>query len=60
MSASERWRRKKAGENVDTGNKEQMLELTDLANTVLNKSGNMDIYQESFEMISKKVSIFLD
>lgn len=58
MSASERWRRKKDGEGDCTeGNRQQVTELTELANRLLTKTGNMDIYQEGYEHIAKLVSI---
>jgi len=58
MSASERWRRKKDGEgDSEEGNRQQVTELTELANRVLTRTGNMDIYQESYEHIAKLVRI---
>ncbi|XP_069690574.1 uncharacterized protein [Periplaneta americana] len=54
MSASERWRRKKAGQDDgQQGNQQQVTDLTELANHLLTETGNMDIYQESYEHISK-------
>lgn len=54
MSASERWRRKKAGQDDgQQGNQQQVTDLTELANRLLTETGNMDIYQESYEHISK-------
>ncbi|KAK7865010.1 hypothetical protein R5R35_000034 [Gryllus longicercus] len=57
MSASERWRRKKAGllENSDE-NRQQVIDLTELANTLLTETGNMDIYEETFEHITSLVA----
>ena len=56
MSASERWRRKKEGlDDSSDINKQQVTELTELANRILNKTGNMDIYQENYEYISNLV-----
>ncbi|XP_023720861.1 CD2 antigen cytoplasmic tail-binding protein 2 homolog isoform X2 [Cryptotermes secundus] len=57
ISASERWRRKKAGqEDSKQGNQQQVIELTELANRLLTKTGNMDIYQESYEHIASLIS----
>ncbi|CAH1973021.1 unnamed protein product [Acanthoscelides obtectus] len=52
LSSVERLRRKKAGTLQD--NKE-VTELTELANQILTKLGNMDIYQETYEQIKAKV-----
>lgn len=52
LSSVERLKRKKAGTLPD--NKE-VIHLTELANKILTKQGNMDIYQETFEQISSKV-----
>jgi hypothetical protein len=58
MSASERWRRKKGGESDSKeGNVQQVTELTELANRLLTRTGNMNIYQESYEHIAKLVGI---
>lgn len=58
VSAAERWRRKKAGQdNSKEGNQQQVTELTELANRLLTKTGNMDIYQESYEHIASLVGI---
>lgn len=46
-------KRKKAG--LLDSNKE-VTELTELADKVLSKTGNMDIYEETYEAIHKKVS----
>jgi hypothetical protein len=60
MSASERWRRKKGGESDSKDeNRQQVTELTELANRVLTRTGNMNIYQESYEHIAKVVGITL-
>ena len=59
QTASERWKKKKqesSGENsADRGNKEQLLKLTELADAILSGTGNMDVYQETFEGIRFKV-----
>ena len=58
MSASQRWKKKKAGAQEDPKekeNKEKMLKLTGLADGILSRSGNMEIYEETFESIMHKV-----
>lgn len=55
MSASERWRRKKAGLQDDPGNSQHVTDLTAMANQLLSETGNMDIYQESYEHITSIV-----
>ncbi|XP_069677245.1 CD2 antigen cytoplasmic tail-binding protein 2 homolog isoform X1 [Periplaneta americana] len=56
MSASERWWQKKAGQDDgQQGNQQQLTDLTELANRLLSETGNMDIYQESYEHISKLI-----
>nr|CAD7408429.1 unnamed protein product [Timema poppensis] len=55
LTASERWKRKKAGQeetDQSPADKEKVTQLTELANRVLTEMGNMDIYQESYEYIS--------
>jgi CD2 antigen cytoplasmic tail-binding protein 2 len=47
VSSAERWKRKKAG-IVDTS-AESVTKLTSVANEILTKTGNMDIYQETYE-----------
>jgi hypothetical protein len=57
---SERWRRKKAGQDDSKqGNQQLVTQLTELANRLLTKTGNMDIYQESYEHIAKLVGKIL-
>ena len=49
LSASERWRRKKQGhDDSNDKSKQQVTDLTELANRVLSRTGNMDVYQESY------------
>lgn len=58
MSASERLKRKKAGlANYEDKNDDKvaLAKLTELANTILTRTGNMDIYQETYEEIFNKV-----
>ncbi|CAH2254795.1 CD2 antigen cytoplasmic tail-binding protein 2 homolog [Pararge aegeria] len=50
ISSAERWKRKKAG-IVDESSK-SVTRITELANQILTKEGNMDIYQETYEKIS--------
>ncbi|GJQ79771.1 hypothetical protein Trydic_g23243 [Trypoxylus dichotomus] len=52
LSSIERLRRKKAG--TLNSNKE-VTELTELVNKVLTSMGNMDIYQETYEQITRKI-----
>lgn len=53
LSSVERLRRKKAGTLQD--NKE-VTHLTELANEILTKQGNMNIYQETYEQITNKIA----
>lgn len=53
LSSIERLRRKKAG--TLNSNKE-VTELTELVDKVLTNMGNMDVYQETYEEITQKVS----
>ncbi|XP_045625660.2 CD2 antigen cytoplasmic tail-binding protein 2 homolog [Procambarus clarkii] len=57
ISSSQRWKLKKTGnlgsENGDN-NMSDILKLTELANKIVT-TGNMDVYQETFEMITLKV-----
>ncbi|XP_050342334.1 CD2 antigen cytoplasmic tail-binding protein 2 homolog isoform X2 [Nymphalis io] len=50
ISSAERWKRKKAG-IVDESSK-TVTRITELANQILTKEGNMDIYQETYENIN--------
>jgi len=52
LSSIERLKRKKAG-LLDTNT--EVTELTELADKVLSETGNMDIYQETYEAISNKI-----
>ncbi|XP_053620131.1 CD2 antigen cytoplasmic tail-binding protein 2 homolog [Plodia interpunctella] len=54
ISSAERWKRKKAG-IVDEESK-TVTRITELANQILTKMGNMDIYQETYEKINKIIS----
>jgi len=58
LSASERLKRKKAGLSTDKkGDPQKVTALTELANRVLSKTGNMDVYQETYAYIKNIVSI---
>ena len=61
QTASERWKKKKQsnGESSksDDSNKEQLIKLTELADSILSNMGNMDIYQETFESIRHKIKL---
>jgi len=58
LSASERWKRKKAGITEDPAEKEAkeaMLKLTGMADSILTRSGNMEVYDETFESITFRI-----
>lgn len=58
MSSSQRWKKKKQGEEedpVEKENREKMLKLTGFADEILSRSGNMEIYEETYEAISFKL-----
>jgi len=58
VSQSERWKKKKAGaveDPTERENKEKMLKLTGLADAILSRSGNMEIYEETYEGILFKI-----
>jgi len=58
VSSSQRWKKKKQGEEedpVEKENREKMLKLTGYADEILSRSGNMEIYEETYEAISFKV-----
>ena len=58
VSQSERWKKKKAGvvdDPTEKENKENMLKLTGLADAILSRSGNMEIYEETYEGILFKI-----
>ncbi|XP_063239238.1 CD2 antigen cytoplasmic tail-binding protein 2 homolog isoform X2 [Bacillus rossius redtenbacheri] len=56
LLASERWRRKRAGQDCDAGDRSRVVEVTALADRLLTELGNMDIYQETYEHITALVS----
>lgn len=53
ISSAERWKRKKMGILDDSS--EKVTRLTELANDILTNSGNMSIYEETYEAIEKKI-----
>ncbi|CAG9818368.1 unnamed protein product [Phaedon cochleariae] len=53
LSSVERLKRKKAGTLIDN---KDVINLTELANGILTKLGNMDVYQETYEHIQAKVA----
>lgn len=57
ISSAERWKRKKAGLSEIDENSEKIMKLTELANELLTRTGNMDIYQESYDLIKKKINL---
>ncbi|XP_060644618.1 LOW QUALITY PROTEIN: CD2 antigen cytoplasmic tail-binding protein 2 homolog [Drosophila nasuta] len=53
LSTLEKLKQKKAGiENIET---QQIAKLTEVANEILSNTGNMDIYQETYEKIMQKL-----
>merc|ERR1712179_240462 len=57
ISSAQRWKMKKGGGEggEETSNEmSSMLQLTELANKIIS-GGNMDVYQETYEMINLKV-----
>jgi CD2 antigen cytoplasmic tail-binding protein 2 len=58
LTTAERWKRKKdPNAVVDDENSINIIKLTELANELLTRTGNMDIYQETYEQIEKKISL---
>lgn len=55
MSSTERWKQRKAG--VIDPNAALVVELTELTNGILTKMGNMDIYEEKYEIIKQKYGV---
>lgn len=53
ISSAERWKRKKLGTLEDSS--KAVMRLTELANDILTKTGNMNIYEETYEVIEKKL-----
>ncbi|XP_076232055.1 CD2 antigen cytoplasmic tail-binding protein 2 homolog holn1 [Calliopsis andreniformis] len=58
LTTAERWKRKKEKQAIeDDENSVNITKLTELANELLTRTGNMDIYQESYEQIKKKIEM---
>ncbi|XP_015118095.1 CD2 antigen cytoplasmic tail-binding protein 2 homolog [Diachasma alloeum] len=55
ISSAERWKRKKAGLSETDENSDKIMKLTELANELLTRTGNMDIYQEAHDEIKEKI-----
>ncbi|XP_066593547.1 CD2 antigen cytoplasmic tail-binding protein 2 homolog [Prorops nasuta] len=60
MTNAERWKKKKQAQSTDSAedndtNSHKIVKLTELANDLLTRTGNMDIYQETYEQIKRKV-----
>lgn len=57
LTTAERWKRKKDPSlaKEDEEQSAQITKLTEFANELLTRTGNMDIYEESYEQIKKKV-----
>uniref|UniRef100_A0A1L8DCV2 Putative cd2 antigen cytoplasmic tail-binding protein 2 n=1 Tax=Nyssomyia neivai TaxID=330878 RepID=A0A1L8DCV2_9DIPT len=53
ISSAERWRRKKAGIVDESAG--VIAKLTELSNDILTRTGNMDIYEETYEAIEKRI-----
>lgn len=59
MSASEKLKMKKAGKAIvkNNENKEAFDKVTELADSIMSNTGNMDIYGETYADILNKVNI---
>lgn len=59
MTTAERWKRKKDPKlaQEDEEKSKQITKLTELADHLLTQTGNMNIYEENYEQIKKKVHI---
>ncbi|KAK1133639.1 hypothetical protein K0M31_011434 [Melipona bicolor] len=58
LTTAERWKRKQEKKPVeDDQNSINITKLTELANELLTRTGNMDIYQESYEQIKTKIQL---
>uniref|UniRef100_A0A2M4BRI3 Putative cd2 antigen cytoplasmic tail-binding protein 2 n=1 Tax=Anopheles marajoara TaxID=58244 RepID=A0A2M4BRI3_9DIPT len=55
LTTAQRWKLKKAGQAPDESSA-KITKLTALSNDILTNSGNMDVYEETFEMIQRKVT----
>jgi len=62
LTTAERWKKKKESKThkeEEDPNSINITKLTELANELLTRTGNMDIYQESYEQIKKKVKNYI-
>lgn len=62
MTTAERWKKKKESKTQteeEDSNSVKITKLTELANELLTRTGNMDIYQESYEQIKNKVKNYI-
>ncbi|XP_317806.5 CD2 antigen cytoplasmic tail-binding protein 2 homolog [Anopheles gambiae] len=55
LTTAQRWKLKKAGQSPDESSA-KITKLTELSNDILTNNGNMDVYEETFEMIKRKVT----
>ena len=57
LTTAERWKRKKDPKlaKEDEEKSAQIIKLTELANEVLTRTGNMNIYEETYEQIKETV-----
>lgn len=60
LTASQRWKNKKEGKGAESttsssSDKEKLTKLTGLADSILNKMANMDVYDETYESIKFKI-----
>lgn len=53
LSSLERWKQKKAG--IVDEFAEKVTKLTEFCNEILTQTGNMDVYEETYEQIKKKL-----
>lgn len=58
LTTAQRWKLRKQGITEDGS--EDITKLTELANDILTQTGNMDIYEENYEKIHKKLREFDD
>lgn len=57
LTTAERWKRKKNPElaKEDDEKSAQIIKLTEFANELLTRTGNMDIYEETYQQIKEKI-----
>lgn len=61
FTTAERWKKKKESNTPveEDPSSVSITKLTELANELLTRTGNMDIYQETYELIKKKVTLVI-